>query len=73
MENIFSNKVVLVLLGLGALCIAGAIGSSNEANEAAVFAGIGCFFGICSRVLQAEIHQIENRKIRDEKDTNPGD
>ena len=73
MENILSNKGVLVLLGLGVLCILGSIGSSTGVNEAAVFAGIGCFFGICSRVLQAEIHQIENRKIRDEKDTNPGD
>ena len=63
MENIFNNKVVLGLLVIGVLSIAVSIGSSNEANEAAVFAGIGCFFGICSRVLQAEIHQRENRKI----------
>ena len=61
MENIFNNKVVLGLLVIGVLSIAVSIGSSNEANEAAVFAGIGCFFGICSRVLQAEIHQRENR------------
>tara|TARA_B100000029_G_C17009980_1_gene754501 strand:+ start:304 stop:525 length:222 start_codon:yes stop_codon:yes gene_type:complete len=73
MENIFSNKVVVGLLGLGVLFILGSIGSSTGVNEAAVLAGIGCFLGICSRVLQAEIHQIENRKISDEKGTNPGD
>ena len=73
MENIFSNKVVVGLLGLGVLSILGSIGSSTGVNEAAVLAGIGCFLGICSRVLQAEIHQIENRKIWDEKGTNPGD
>tara|TARA_Y100000588_G_C14264164_1_gene929033 strand:- start:169 stop:390 length:222 start_codon:yes stop_codon:yes gene_type:complete len=73
MENIFSNKVVVGLLGLGVLLILGSIGSSTGVNEAAVLAGIGCFLGICSRVLQAEIHQIENRKIWDEKGTNPGD
>ena len=43
MENIFSNKVVVGLLGLGVLFILGSIGSSTGVNEAAVLAGIGCF------------------------------
>ena len=48
----------------------------TPATQGVILAGIACFLGICSRVVQAEVRQTENKKIwiaGTREQTNPDD
>ena len=63
MSFILHKGWVIALIVIGFLIILGAYGDAGVANEGPILAIFGAFLGICARVLQAEIHQKENKEI----------